>query len=313
MFEIIYILILAVALDIIFGEPKNKFHPVAWIGKIIEILFKNNFILKNKHNHKHRTFKKIYGIVIPLILIIFCSFLIFLILNNINYSGIIFILISAVILKFTFSIKGMKEHATRVLRELQNKEINKARMSVSMLVGRDAKKLNESQIVSAAAESISENMVDGVMSPVFYFTTAYILTHSIAAALSFAVAFRIASTLDSMIGYKNKKFADLGWFSARLDDVLNYVPARLSILFFLNLNAVKTALRDHKKTQSPNSGFPIAAMAGSLGISLEKPDYYKIGGEKEQLKPKHIQWALKIMERSIIIFILFNICLILLF
>ena len=309
MFEIIYILILAVVIDSVFGEPKNRFHPVAWLGKVIEMLFENDFILKNKN----KLFKKIYGAAFTLILMIACSFIIFEFLNLIlGYQVIIFMLVSAVILKFTFSIRGMGEHANAVLKELQSGDIGGARASVSMLVSRDAEKLNEKQIVSATIESISENMVDGVMSPVFYFTVAYLLVNSIPAAVSVAVGFRIISTLDSMIGYRDKGFADLGWFSARLDDAFNYIPARLSPVFFLNLDSIKIAARDHRKTQSPNSGFPMAAAAGYLGVSLEKPGFYRIGDEKEKLKPEHIKTALGIMDRSIMIFILFNTSLILL-
>jgi adenosylcobinamide-phosphate synthase len=182
-----------------------------------------------------------------------------------------------------------------------------------MLVGRDTRNLDEKLVVSAAVESISENMVDGIISPIFYFTITYLLTNSIAAAVSFAAAFRVISTLDSMVGYKNKKFTDTGWFSARLDDVLNYIPARLSPVFFLNMNSVKIALRDHSKTPSPNSGWPMAAMAGYLGVSLKKAGYYTIGDEKEKIDPKHIKLALRVMERSIIIFILFNVFLIVFF
>lgn len=313
MFEIIYVLILlilAAAVDLIFGEPGNRFHPVAWLGKVIGAVFKNDFIL----NNKSAIFKKIYGIIFPLLLIFTCSFIVFKILNFfLNSNSIIFILISAVILKFTFSIKGMQEHAYAVFKNLQGKDIKRARGSVSMLVGRDTKNLNEKQITSAAIESISENMVDGIISPIFYFTVCGIITNSIAAAVSCAAAFRVISTLDSMIGYRNEKFADLGWFSARLDDIFNYIPARLSIIFFLNLNSIKIALREHSKVRSPNSGFPMAAMAGCLGVLLENPGFYRIGDEKEELEPEHINIALKIMEKSIMIFILFNVFLILVF
>ncbi|PKP54517.1 MAG: adenosylcobinamide-phosphate synthase, partial [Candidatus Altiarchaeales archaeon HGW-Altiarchaeales-3] len=166
MFEIIYILILALTIDLIFGEPKNRIHPVAGFGKLIGIIFKNNFIL----THKSGIFKKIYGIILPIALVLLCILSCFELLNIISeQSGIAFILISAIILKFTFSIRAMEEHANAVSKELRNRNIMGARNSVSMLVGRETKNLNEKQIISAAIESVSENLVDGIMSPVFYF------------------------------------------------------------------------------------------------------------------------------------------------
>lgn len=305
----IYVLTLAIVIDILFGEPRNKFHPVAWIGKIIEIIFFNSFI-NSQALKKHKTFKKIYGVIFPLILIIFFYFLIFNLLNFTYYfSEIFFIIVSAILFKITFSIRGMIEHANAVLKKLQNEDIEGARISVSMIVSRNTKNLNEKQIISATIESISENMVDGIISPIFYFTLIWIFTNSVALAVSSAFAFRIVNTLDSMIGYKNERFIDLGWFSARFDDVLNYIPARISILFFLNFNSIKFALKNHSKTPSPNSGWPISAMAKALNVSLEKPGFYVICGGNEILKREHISIALKIMIGAIAIFVLFNILL----
>jgi adenosylcobinamide-phosphate synthase len=308
--EIIYVLMLAVVIDLIFGEPKNQFHPVAWFGKLIELLFKNGFV----SGSKSRLFKKVYGIFAALTIVFLVFVLVYLPLSAAyGCSQIVFILVSAIALKFTFSIKGMIAHASTVFNDLKKQDVSGARKSVSMLVGRDTENLDERQVVSAAVESISENMVDGIISPVFYFTIAYAATNSIPAAVSFAAAFRAVSTLDSMVGYRNERFLDLGWFSARADDVFNYIPARLSPLFFLNFNSIRVALRDHSKTKSPNSGWSMSAMAGALNVSLEKPGFYRIGDDKEPLKPDHINSALKVMTKTIIIFISFNLSLILVF
>jgi len=310
MLEIIYVLMLAVVIDLIFGEPINRFHPVAWLGKLIELLFKNGFV----SGIRSRMFKKFYGIFAALMLIFLVFVLVYLSLGAAyGCSQIVFIIVSAIALKFTFSIKGMIAHASTVFNDLKKQDISGARKSVSMLVGRDTENLDERQVVSATVESISENMVDGIMSPVFYFTIAYAATNSIPAAVSFAAAFRMVSTLDSMVGYRNERFRDLGWFSARADDVFNYIPARLSPLFFLNFNSIRVALRDHSKTPSPNSGWSMSAMAGALNVSLEKLGFYRIGDDKEPLKPEHINSALKVMTKTIIIFILFNLSLILIF
>lgn len=308
--EVICILVLAVIIDLIFGEPRNRFHPVAWLGKLIELLFKNSFV----SGINSRLLKKIYGTFAASMLVLFVFVMVYQSLcAAYGCMQIISIPVFAVFLKLTFSIKGMQNHAVRVFNDLKKQDISGARKSVSMLVGRDTKNLNERQVVSAAVESVSENMVDGIMSPVFYFTLAYLITHSIPAAVSFAAAFRAVSTLDSMVGYRNEKFIDIGWFSARTDDVFNYVPARLSPLFFLNFNSIKISLRDHSKTPSPNSGWPMSAMAGALNVLLEKPGFYKLGDDKESLKPEHISSALKVMMKPVVIFILFNLSLILVF
>ena len=136
-------------------------------------------------------------------------------------------------------------------------------------MGRDTAQLNEKDIIRAAIESLSENTVDGIISPIFY---------ACIGGAPLAMAYKAVSTLDSMIGYRNEKYIDLGWFSARLDDAANYIPARLSVVLialaalFLYprraLRAFKTGIRDGHKSPSPNSGYAEACFAGALGIQL---------------------------------------------
>ncbi|MFN3527530.1 MAG: cobalamin biosynthesis protein [Candidatus Altarchaeaceae archaeon] len=305
----IFVLLIALLIDLIFGEPRTKFHPIAGIGNIIEILFYNEKLRK-----RSRKFKKIYGIFAAIFLIFLISFFIFQILEILKFSEILFIIISAIILKFTFSIRALKEHAYDVLKEIENKNIENARFMVSKIVSRDTKNLNERQIISATIESTSENVVDGFISPLFYFGISYIFTSSISISIAIAFAYRVANTLDSMIGYKNERFIELGWFSAKLDTILNFIPARISIFLFLSKRAIRIALRDHKNTESKNAGFPMSAMAGYLKVQLEKIDDlntgkkgYKLGDNIYDLNPNHIRIAIRKIEEIIILFVVIEI------
>ncbi len=148
---------------------------------------------------------------------------------------------------------------------------------------------------SAVIESTAENFVDGILSPIFYFVLF---------GLPGALGYKAINTLDSMIGYRNQ--GDFGWASARLDDVANYIPARLSVLFITMasavhgspLSALRTSRRDHGQTASPNSGWPMAAMAGALKISLKKPLYHTIGSEFALPEPQQIRDAIQITRIS---------------
>jgi adenosylcobinamide-phosphate synthase len=153
---------------------------------------------------------------------------------------------------------------------------------------------------SAVIESVSENYVDGILSPIFYYAVfgGY--------GLVAAYVFKAISTLDSMIGYKTEPYRELGYFSAKTDDALNWIPARISVIFILaaaltlNLlpkrlgkinpfNSIKSAFEDGMKTPSPNSGYPMAATAGALGVKLEKPDYYVLGAPYPPTEIKDIK------------------------
>ena len=181
---------------------------------------------------------------------------------------------------------------------------SKAQQSISYLVSRDSSKLSEIEIISAAIETLSENITDSIISPLLY---AFIF------GVLGAVFYRVVNTLDAMVGYKNPDNINIGWFPAKLDDILNYFPARITgwliiiASFFLKLdwkNAYKIMMRDAKKTPSPNSGYPMAATAGALGIQLKKPGYYELGDNINPLKSEYILKAIQITKITIIIFLM---------
>ena len=156
----------------------------------------------------------------------------------------------------------------RVYYRLKDNDLAKARSLLSQVVGRDTGNLDEKEVARAAVETVGENFVDGILSPLFY---AFI------GGAPLALAYKAISTLDSMVGYKNERYLDFGWASAKLDDLANYIPARLSVLFLSlgswirgqdGLSAFRVSLRDGRKNASPNSGLPEAAIAGALGVRL---------------------------------------------
>jgi cobalamin biosynthesis protein CobD len=199
------------------------------------------------------------------------------------------ILIQAIFLKMTFAVKCMVQPAKKIRKILEN-DIQTARKELITYVSRDTSALSRPQIISAVIESISENYVDALLSPIFFYVVFGPL------GLPAAYIFKAASTLDSMVGYKNEKYINLGWFSAKSDDIFNWIPARLSPALiaagaavsnaFLSkadrlkpAEGIRLSLKEHKTTPSPNSGWPMAAAAGALQIRFEKPNTYIIGDE----------------------------------
>ena len=192
---------------------------------------------------------------------------------------------AAVLLKTTISVRGMERHALAVAGRLDAGDLAGARASLAMIVKRDTSRLDGAHVASAAVESVSENTVDGVTGPLFYFGLF---------GLAGAFAHRTVSTLDSMVGYRTWLFRDLGWFAARCDTVLNYAPARLTALCMVAAAALvpradwraayRAAARDASAPDSRNSGFPMAAMAGALGARLEKEGSYCLGAGLSQAR-----------------------------
>jgi len=275
------VLLLAAGIDIVFGEPPAAVHPVVWIGKLINIL-------KNAAPQTHR---KIYGAAMALCCVFFAALLGYTVLYITalpGIPGVLALLIEAYFLKATFAINCLLSPAREIYRHLEANRLEKVRELLPIYVSRNTSKLSRTQMSSAVIESVSENYVDGILSPIFY----YALFGEF--GLVAAYVFKAISTLDSMVGYKTEPYRELGYFSAKSDDVLNWIPARISVIFILAaaltvallpkkqggfspLNSIKSALEDGMKTPSPNSGYPMAATAGALGVKLEKPDYYILG------------------------------------
>lgn len=311
--------------DLILGDPRHFPHPVRFIGKL------SQFIEKKLYNLN--TDKKISGTIFAVIIIlltwlisaalIFAASLLY--MAN-RYLGILAVLLFSSFLVYTsLAIKDLKVECMKVYYDLKCNDLKQARKSLSMIVGRDTDRLDKNNIIRATVETIAENCVDGILSPMFY---------AFLGGPALALAFKASSTLDSMYGHKNKRYIRFGWASAKIDDWANYIPARLSIIllpaaaiflkkgFRLSFDAVK---KYRKNSPSPNSGIPESAVAGALGLRLGGETSYKgvtqikpfIGEKRKDFQLEDIKDALSIiyvfsfisMVAGLVLHILFSVLL----
>jgi len=264
--------ILAVLLDLFLGEPQVYAHPVVWIGTLIGYL----------KEHAPERFRTAYGfllatISVTLFTVAGCA------LSILSYriSPIFSLLVTAYLIKSTFSLSFLWSVSREIYEDLKAGRRELARTRLPALVGRDVSKLSDGMMASCVIESLGESFVDGIMAPLFYFAIL---------GLPGALAYRAINTLDSMVGYKDEKHREMGFASAKLDDLANYIPARLSMILIACAaimggspsGAIRIGLRDSRKPPSMNSGFPMASFAGGLSLRLEKLNYYVIG---EGLRP----------------------------
>ncbi|MEK6822076.1 MAG: cobalamin biosynthesis protein [Thermoproteota archaeon] len=299
--ESILVVFFALVLDFAVGDPRNKFHPTAWIGSLIAKLAPHT-------KHSSENLEKLGGIFIILISsVIVVSLLVFLNIGikliTIDYIYIIIsIIVGGILLKTTIAIKGMERHALAVVTALEQNNISSARDNLSMIVKRNTKNLDKNHVFSGVLESISENTVDGITGPLFYFAIF---------GLPGAFVYRVINTADSMIGYKTDIFKNVGWFGANCDKILNYIPSRLTGLIMI-LSAMilgnnwrksyEIMIRDGRKTKSPNAGYPMAAIAGALGAKFEKIDHYSLGDGNISFTKDHVKSAISIMKVTSILF-----------
>jgi adenosylcobinamide-phosphate synthase len=300
--QFIYIFSLALLLDLALGEPPNRFHPVAWLGKLINLQLK---FRPQKGSKKQLGF----GATMVLLTAGITTAAVLLLLNAIEqFNQILFIVIAAIVLKLTLSLRGLIKAADSVKKLLQQNAVEKSRLSLQALVSRDTSQLENTGIISATIESVAENSCDSFLAPLFYFLLF---------GVPGAVAYRITNTFDAMIGYRGE-WEYTGKFAARLDDIANFIPARISAMLLVasawicKRNARQSwniMLRDHNKTSSPNAGWTMCAMAGALNIGLEKTGEYKLGNNQSDasvLAIDHSQemtWVLAAMWSAILLLV----------
>lgn len=258
---------IGLVLDFIIGDPNNPFHPVRIIGALGIKL----------ENITRRVFKnlKISGFVtwLGVILITFLvnSLIVRLAFSISNIFGII---IEGILLYFCIAFKGLKVEGLKVIKVLESGDIEGARKQLSYIVGRDTEALDEEGIIRAVIETVAENTSDGIIAPLLFGALG---------GAPLAMTYKAVNTCDSMFGYKNDKYIDFGLVSAKMDDLFNYIPARLTgylvifAAFILGLdykNSYRIYKRDRYNHTSPNSAHPESAVAGALGIRLGGANYY---------------------------------------
>ena len=270
-----FVLLLALLIDRSIGDPdwiwRKVPHPVAAFGAGIK-WFETRF------NRKSMSFRrrKWFGIIAILILLL-ASFVVGFFIHKLSLGlGVSGIIIEALFASIFIAQKSLVDHVGKVKKAFKQGSLVEARNAVSLIVGRETKNLDESAVCRAAIESLAENSSDGVVAPVFWFLIL---------GLPGLFCYKLVNTADSMIGYKNERFKDFGWASARLDDVVNFIPARLTAFIviltsglFINWKAAAKALevvkKDARHHHSPNAGFPECAFAGALDVKLLGPRIY---------------------------------------
>lgn len=267
--DILLIILIALIIDLAFGDPPTIVHPVGWMGKLITVLSR---IVPGSNSRV----QLVYGSMIVIISVGAVSVSTFFLLGWLSdISRLAYVLAGSLLLKSTFSVTGLRRSSVKVRNHILNRDMENARSEMGALVSRDASQLEESLVVVATVESVAENTSDSFVAPLFWFLIL---------GIPGAVGYRMANTFDSMIGYRGE-YEYLGKFAARFDDVLNYIPARITGLLITGTAAIyrtsarawRIMIRDHSATQSPNAGWPMSAAAGALGVQLEKVGYYKLG------------------------------------
>jgi adenosylcobinamide-phosphate synthase len=270
-------LFFAFSLDLAIGDPRWLPHPVRGIGRAIssmERVLRDN--LKGPSGERLGGIILTASIVVPVfILAFFITFMARILPGTIG--SVFGTIILVYLISTTIAVRELIASCRLVIQTLDSGNIAEARQHLSMIVGRDTDDLSEEGILRATIETLAENLSDGVVAPVFYFVIG---------GLPLAMAYKAVNTLDSMVGYKNERYIVFGRASAKLDDIANYIPARITGLFIVIASllvcrsfssprhSMLTMLRDGRNHTSPNSGVPEAAMAGALGVRLGGPSSY---------------------------------------
>lgn len=290
---LIIIILAAVLIDILLGELPTRIHPVVLIGKLINYLIKSF----NKHN------TKLTGFFITILTLFISILFVYLILEISGFNYYIYLVVAAILLSTTFAIRSLIVSVKQIEKDL-SENMETAKHSISYLVSRETSDLGESDIISAAIETLTENVTDSVTAPLIYTFIFGVLG---------AVFYRVVNTLDAMMGYKTPKYINTGWFPAKFDDLLNYFPSRITgVLMIIAAwilrmdwkNSYKIMLQDARKTPSPNSGYTMAAAAGALGIQLKKKGIYQLGEPNNPLMIETISKAILLTKVTVLIFLI---------
>lgn len=256
-------------IDLIVGDPYSFPHPVRYIGKLIKIT--ENNIRKIAKSDKGL---KIGGFFLWFITVGITYLITYGVVKLSSFNEIVFILVNSFIIYTTLATKCLKDEAVKIYNVLKTGDLEKSRIQLSYIVGRDTTNLSKQEIIRATVETVAENTVDGIIAPMFY---AFI------GGAPLAMAYKAINTLDSTVGYKNDKYMNLGFASAKIDDIANYIPARISVILMTLGSMIlgydykkcfNISIRDRKNHKSPNCAYPEGAVAGALGVQLGGTNIY---------------------------------------
>ena len=304
------VLLLAATLDYLIGDPWALPHPVQVMGWVISHY--TEFVLKRFNSPRQR---RLAGVVLGIGLIIGSGIVGWLIIRAASWlHPLLGIVIEIVMVASCFAGKSLRIAAVEVLQPLTNRQLDQARSKLSQYVGRDTDKLDEPEILRAILETVTENATDGVMAPLFYAIVGAFFPP--VGSLPLALAYKAASTLDSMIGYRDEPYTDLGWFSAQLEDRLTWIPCRLTVMTLALLSGKPQQVwqlcrRDAIKDPSPNSGWSECAYAAVLGVQVGGTNWYKgvakqkplLGNPIYPITPAKIEQALTLTRYCFLIWL----------
>jgi len=289
MLKLIVVLWLGFLLDVFLGDPEYRFHPIRLMGRGIS--------LGEKWLRQLGLGSRAGGVILALGLV-GVTLSVFLLLSRIlnNIYGPLAFLFQVFVCFSCLALRDLQEHLDPVVDALEAGDLEAAKQNVSRVVGRDVSVLDEKGVCRAAVETLAENFIDGFVSPLFWYMLGGLLGWLLGSnptlfSLGAMLMFKVVSTLDSMVGYKNEQYKALGWAGAKLDDGMNFVPARLSFLFLFlgamftgrnGIQGIRIGFRDRLKHESPNSAHGESFMAGALGIRLSGPTTY---GDIRKEKP----------------------------
>lgn len=289
----------ALCIDAILGDPRSNYHPVVLMGRVIS--FWEKILYRPTATDKEKFRDGVLLVIFTLTVVALVGAVILAIFSLFGFYG--YVVGSALVLYTTITPKALARDANEIISLLAKGDLSTARQRLSWIVGRDTDRLDESEIARATIETVSENIVDGIISPFFYF----LLLGPIGALL-----YRASNTMDSMVGYKNERYLYFGRAAAKWDDVLNYIPARLTagllllagwILHDDTARGYAMMKRDARKHPSPNGGYAEATVAGLLGIRLGGYNYYQgvaefrayMGDAQESMTRIHIKKTVQLM------------------
>jgi len=257
---IIIPLLAGFALDCLIGDPHFLPHPIRLFG---------NAISAGEAKLNRGKNKKVKGALLASVLILVTYFVLKWGLMVLTVYQNLYLVVSSILVFYGLANRSLIQEALRVVLKLEKEGLEAGRQQLSMIVGRETAALNEDQIRTAVLETLAENLSDGVIAPLFFYFVG---------GVPAMFAYKMSNTLDSMIGYKNTRYKDFGFFAAKLDDVLNFIPARLTAFLMaavtLNFRAIKFIFKYGCKHSSPNAGYTEAALAGILNCRFGGPNRY---------------------------------------